>query len=65
MAESPSRPFQIDGRDEKMPSPKYLPGQRSLFEAEAAVEPRGELFYTGKDLPGAGETNQVILWDVA
>jgi|GEM_PF-5088072 len=29
------------------------------------VERRGELFYTGKDLPGAHETDQVILWDLA
>ncbi len=54
---------------------KSLPGQQLLFaedvpqsiepaEEQAIAEQCGELFYTGKDLPGANETLQVILWDV-
>ena len=52
-----------------------LPGQQMLFdqqlcsslrdeELEAITKKRSELFYTGKDLPGATETSQAILWDV-
>jgi hypothetical protein len=72
MTESSYRPVQIDSLGIKGPTPKYLPGQCSLFSEEplfeivsAEAEAVTELFYTGKDLPGAHETNQVILWDVA
>jgi len=76
MTESSYRPAQINVLDKGVPMPKYLPGQRSLFAEEPAFEvvstkaeslagPSGELFYTGKDLPGKHETDQVILWDVA
>ena len=51
-----------------------LPGQLPLFgdeggpvqilTAEEIANGQAELFYTGKDLPGAVETDQVILWDV-
>ena len=52
---------------------KFLPGQRSLFaedgllnmaSEEPAANQHGELFYTGRDLPGAKETLQAIMWDV-
>jgi len=33
-------------------------------EIEITARQRRELFYTGKDLPGAKEREQVILWDV-
>ncbi|TWU28621.1 hypothetical protein [Bythopirellula polymerisocia] len=57
MTDSSYRPIQ---------PPKYLPGQRSLFpeDLEFEIDSGTELFYTGKDLPGAKETSQVILWDV-
>jgi hypothetical protein len=51
-----------------------LPGQKQLFsERESGPTIAGlfgraqrrELFETGKDLPGAAETDQSILWDVA
>jgi hypothetical protein len=72
MTESPHRPIEIDGLDKGVPTPKYLPGQRFLFSEEptfeivsAEAEAVAELFCTGRDLPGANETNQVIIWDVA
>ena len=72
MTESRSMPAQLCGLDNKSPTPKYLPGQRSLFSEELAseivsaeVEAVAELFYTGQDLPGAHESDQIILWDVA
>ena len=70
MTESSYRFVQIDSLDIKGPTPKYLPGQCSLFSEEPLFEivsagAVSELFYTGKDLPGAHETNQVILWDIA
>jgi hypothetical protein len=50
-----------------------LPGQQLLFSERESdlisnhpVHParRPELFETGKDLPGAMETDQAIFWDV-
>lgn len=50
-----------------------LPGQKQLFSypenlathvADVRNESRRELFNTGRDLPGAHETAQAILWDV-
>ena len=46
-----------------------LPGQRTLFRMdiqEGTSDPVGhpELFETGRDLPGASERSQRILWDV-
>lgn len=48
-----------------------LPGQRNLFDVDNAGNeemfgPVGdpELFETGRDLPGASEGSQAILWDV-
>ncbi len=54
------------------PCHEYLPGQRTLFveddlrnaSLEELAANHGELFYTGRDLPGAKETLQAILWDV-
>ena len=55
------------------PYHESLPGQRPLFAGddllntsaeESAENLNGELFNTGKDLPGAKETLQAILWDV-
>jgi hypothetical protein len=65
----------IHSNDRKilLPFHKSLPGQRPLFTeddqlntfAEKSAENlNGELFNTGKDLPGAKETLQAILWDV-
>jgi hypothetical protein len=60
-------------RENLFPFHKSLPGQRPLFTeddqlntfAEKSAENlNGELFNTGKDLPGAKETLQAILWDV-
>jgi hypothetical protein len=60
-------------RENLSPHHESLPGQRSLFAEddqqhtsteESAVNLYGELFYTGKDLPGAKESLQAILWDV-
>lgn len=76
MAKSACRPSQLEGWDRRRPTLESLPGQRPLFreelpvpilqeEAADAARRRRELFYTGKDLPGARETAQVILWDVA
>lgn len=69
MTDSHSRPVQKDNRRMGKPTPKYLPGQRSLFCEEPApevdsAEATTELFYTGRDLPGGKETEQAILWDV-
>ena len=45
-----------------------LPGQMELFsdEDEAACSPVsfGDLFDTGRDLPGARERGQKIIWDL-
>jgi hypothetical protein len=60
-------------RENLSPHHESLPGQRPLFTeddqlntfAEKSAENlNGELFNTGKDLPGAKETLQAILWDV-
>jgi hypothetical protein len=43
-----------------------LPGQTGLFEClpHYIEHGQGELFDTGRDLPGAEEHQQRILWDV-
>jgi hypothetical protein len=43
-----------------------LPGQAGLFEyrPHAVEHGQGELFDTGRDLPGVEEHEQRILWDV-
>lgn len=54
-------------RWDQSPNPhKPLPGQLDLFgDEEAYRAPSGtELFDTGRDLPGAGERDQGIIWDV-
>lgn len=59
----------------KVPPPWHpsLPGQKQLFSPEerAPADDSGvhhglthELFRTGRDLPGAHETAQAILWDI-
>ena len=43
-----------------------LPGQIGIFEYRPVVRDDGhpELFDTGRDLPGADEQAQSILWDI-
>ena len=62
-----------NGRENRLPCHKSLPGQRLLFtdddllngaSEELAENQHRELFYTGRDLPGAKETLQAILWDI-
>ena len=57
----------------RFPYHESLPGQRSLFaeddqrnisSEESAANLDRELFYTGRDLPGAKEILQTILWDI-
>jgi hypothetical protein len=75
MTNSQNPPLQVKNWDKAAPTLKSLPAQLSLFhdagplaldraEIERDATERGELFYTGKDLPGANERDQVILWDV-
>ncbi len=68
---APSKPDEcIDLSDWDGPLARYepLPGQRGLFEvvpSQPAQGPgQGELFDTGRDLPGAEEKSQRIIWDV-
>ncbi len=60
-------------RENLFPYHESLPGQRPRFpeddlknspSEESAENLHGELFYTGRDLPGAKERLQAILWDV-
>ena len=64
---------EIWGRN--LPQSKYesLPGQQQLFseregdsnsDTVVCTTPCRELFDTGKDLPGAEERDQAILWDL-
>jgi hypothetical protein len=62
-----------NGRENLFPYHESLPGQQPLFaegdlqntpSEEPATNLHGELFYTGRDLPGAKETLQAILWDI-
>ncbi len=75
MSKSRNTRFPLDGWQHQHPQYASLPGQQSLFteSLSAPLAPedftslpkqRSELFYTGKDLPGASETDQVLLWDV-
>ena len=57
----------------RLPQYESLPGQRQLFserEGNPTTDTRDrtarcrELFETGRDLPGAAETDQVLIWDV-
>ena len=70
------RPNSLDFMGTNLPRTQYesLPGQKQLFpecEGDLTTDTsnemtlRHELFETGKDLPGAEETDQSILWDVA
>jgi len=56
-----------------LPQYESLPGQQPLFserEGDRTTDTRHstarchELFETGRDLPGAAETDQSLLWDV-
>jgi hypothetical protein len=52
---------------ERLPAPVYpLPGQTGLFEYRPRTMDtgQGELFDSGRDLPGADEGAQALLWDV-
>jgi hypothetical protein len=75
MTKSKIRPVQSGSLSNSISAIESLPGQLSLFheaaplkmdpaEIEITARQRRELFYTGKDLPGAKEREQVILWDV-
>jgi hypothetical protein len=45
-----------------------LPGQMELFgdgdDEARQTDPFGDLFETGRDLPGARERKQTIIWDL-
>jgi predicted patatin/cPLA2 family phospholipase len=75
MTNSQYLPAQVKAWDKISQTFESLPGQLSLFHEAAPLKPDsaememnagelGELFYTGRDLPGAKESDQVILWDV-
>ena len=54
---------------EQIPKPiKSLPGQLELFgnadDGSCLSAFHGELFETGRDLPGAAERRQRIIWDI-
>ena len=57
----------VDGWDRPPEPVRPLPGQVGLFEYRQRIDDDGqvELFDTGRDLPGAEERDQSILWDVA
>lgn len=66
----------VDFLEQNLPQPPYesLPGQKQLFSERegdlnsdtlVCTKPCRELFDTGKDLPGAEERDQAILWDLA
>ena len=66
----------LDFTGRNLPQSQYesLPGQKQLFSeragnlnSDALVSTTAgcELFDTGKDLPGAAERDQAILWDLA
>jgi hypothetical protein len=57
---------QLDGWRQPPPRLEPLPGQAGLFEYRPRIEPtgQGELFDTGRDLPGVDEGAQRLLWDI-
>jgi hypothetical protein len=57
---------QLDGWRRPPPRVEPLPGQAGLFEYRPRAEPsgQGELFDTGRDLPGVDEGAQQLLWDI-
>jgi hypothetical protein len=59
-------PLALDGWDRTPQRIQPLPGQAGLFEyrPHAAADGQVELFDSGRDLPGAVERDQRILWDV-
>jgi hypothetical protein len=56
----------LAGWDRRREPAEPLPGQVGLFEyrPHAVEHGQGELFDTGRDLPGAEELAQRILWDI-
>jgi hypothetical protein len=58
---------QLVGWDERPQRVEPLPGQTGLFEYRPRIDPagQGELFDTGRDLPGVEESDQRLFWDVA
>jgi hypothetical protein len=56
----------LDGWDCRREPVEPLPGQVGLFEyrPHAVEHGQGELFDTGRDLPGVEEHAQRILWDL-
>lgn len=49
---------------EVTPNYRPLPGQKSLLFDDPATPRRATLFDDGRDLPGAAEREQQILWDL-
>jgi hypothetical protein len=56
----------LDGWNQLPQRIEPLPGQAGLFEYRPRIEPagQGELFDTGRDLPGAQESDQRLFWDI-
>ena len=46
------------------PNYRALPGQKSLLFDDPSTPRRATLFDDGRDLPGAAEREQQILWDL-
>ena len=59
-------PIVLESWDKPRDRIEPLPGQSGLFEYPPRKVPgdQGELFDTGRDLPGVGEGEQSLLWDV-
>jgi hypothetical protein len=59
-------PSSLDGWDRRPQRIEPLPGQAGLFEyrPSVTVDGRPELFETGRDLPGALESEQRLFWDI-
>lgn len=49
---------------EVTPNYRPLPGQKSLLFDHPVTPRRAALFDDGRDLPGAAEREQQILWDL-
>ena len=67
------RSTSVDISGWSLPQYESLPGQQQLFseregnptsDAQPGTARCHELFETGRDLPGAAETDQALLWDV-
>jgi hypothetical protein len=58
--------FPLKDWDRPIKPREPLPGQIEMFVYQPYLAPNGqaELFDTGRDLPGAEEENQRLIWDV-